>query len=171
MPRDVNEMRAMLKEALRLGGPKAIRWPRGSTTAPEDVPVARWPDIVWGSWQVVKRPVEGASTQGPVWLLGLGPTVGYSLEAAAERPDVGVVNARFVKPLDAALLQEIAAKASAIVTIEDHTVSGGLGSAVLEGLAAAGLAVPVTRLGVQDTTVPHGDPKVQHEELGYGPRA
>jgi len=55
--------------------------------------------------------------------------------------------------------------------VEDHTVVGGMGSAVLEALAAEGLSTPVTRLGVQDVTVPHGDPKQQHEELGYGPKA
>src|SRR5690606_23381313 len=109
MPRDANEMRSMLKTALRLGGPKAIRWPRGPVAAPDDAPVGEWPDIEWGSWEVVKRPQDGAAARGSVWLLGLGPTVGYALTAAADRPEVGVVNARFVKPLDASLLREIAA--------------------------------------------------------------
>jgi 1-deoxy-D-xylulose-5-phosphate synthase len=101
----------------------------------------------------------------------MGPTVGYALAAAEGRPEVGVVNARFVKPLDGALLREIAADARAIVTIEDHTTTGGLGSAVLEELADARLPVSVVRLGIHDVTVPHGDPGLQHEELGYGPRA
>ena len=171
MPRDANEMRSMLKTALRLGGPKAIRWPRGGVSAPEDLPVEQWPEIAWGSWEVVKRPLLEARARGPVWLLGIGPTVGYAVQAAGERPEVGVVNARFVKPLDAALLREIAAGARAILTIEDHTISGGLGSAVLEELALAGLPVTVRRLGVPNVSVPHGDPAKQHEELGYGPLA
>ena len=171
MPRDVDEMRAMLKAALALGGPKAIRWPRGGVAAAADVPVDQWPHIEWGTWQVVKQPASAAPASGPVWLLGMGPTVGYALTAAEGRPEVGVVNARFVKPLDGALLREIAADARAIVTIEDHTTTGGLGSAVLEELADARLPVSVVRLGIHDVTVPHGDPGLQHEELGYGPRA
>ena len=171
MPRDVNEMRAMLKAALALGGPKAIRWPRGAVAMAEDLPVEEWPGIEWGSWEIVKQPSSAAPASGPVWLLGMGPTVGYALTAAGDRPQVGVVNARFVKPLDAPLLREIAADARAIVTIEDHTIVGGLGSAVLEELAAAGLPVSVVRLGIGDVNVPHGDPATQHEELGYGPRS
>ncbi|HEX7001989.1 MAG TPA: transketolase C-terminal domain-containing protein, partial [Trueperaceae bacterium] len=78
---------------------------------------------------------------------------------------------RFVKPLDSNLLRAIADAAAAVVTVEDHTVLGGLGSAVLEDLAEGGKSVPVSRLGIHDVTVPHGDPVAQHEELGYGPEA
>src|SRR5690606_33657905 len=120
--------------------------------------------IEWGSWEVLK---EGSE----VWLLGIGPTLGYALEAAGDDPRVGVINARFVKPLDRDLLLAKAKGAEALVTVEDHTVVGGLGSAVLEALAEAGVQVPVRRLGIPDVTVPHGDPKAQHEELGYGPKA
>ncbi len=168
MPRSAVEMRSMLKEALRLGGPKAVRWPRGGVEAAPEQPLEEWPSIEWGTWEIVKEP---AQRDGAVWLLGLGPTVGYALEAAGDDPRVGVVNARFVKPLDTVLLREIGRTARALVTAEDHTVVGGLGSAVLEALAAEGVTVPVERLGIQDTTVPHGDPKQQHEELGYGPNA
>ncbi len=168
MPRTAVEMRSMLKEALRLGGPKAVRWPRGAVEPAPELPVEEWSAIEWGSWEVVKEP---ANREGAVWLLGLGPTVDYALQAAGSHPNVGVVNARFVKPLDEALLVSIGRSAQTIVTVEDHTVVGGLGSAVLEALAAAGVTVPVRRLGIQDTMVPHGDPKHQHEELGYGPQA
>ena len=168
MPRDVNEMRAMLKAALRIGGPKAVRWPRGGVAPAPDAPVEAWDDIAWGSWQVAKEPASGAA---PVWLLGIGPTVEYALTAAAGRPDVGVINARFVKPLDEVLLHRVAATARQLVTIEDHTVVGGLGAAVLESLTAVGITTPVKLLGVHDVIVPHGDPASQHEELGYGPKA
>jgi len=164
MPKDAVEMRAMLKEALRLGGPKAVRWPRGGVAPAPEAPVEEWPAIEWGSWEVLK---EGSE----VWLLGIGPTLGYALEAAGDDPRVGVINARFVKPLDRDLLLAKAKGAEALVTVEDHTVVGGLGSAVLEALAEAGVQVPVRRLGIPDVTVPHGDPKAQHEELGYGPKA
>jgi len=164
MPKDAVELRGMLKSALRLGGPKAIRWPRGGVDAAPEAPVSDWPEVEWGTWQVVKPGSE-------VFVLGIGPTVGYALEAAADDPRVGVVNARFVKPLDVALLSRLAARARAFVTVEDHTIMGGLGSAVLEALSDIGATVPVVRLGVHDVSVPHGDPKAQHEELGYGPKA
>lgn len=164
MPKDVPEMRGMLKAALRLGGPKAIRWPRGGVPAVPPAPVDEWPEVDWGSWELVKDGIE-------VFVLGIGPTVGYALKAAADDPRVGVVNARFVKPLDAAMLARVARKAKALVTVEDHTVVGGMGSAVLESLSEQGISVPVTRLGIQDVTVPHGDPAAQHEEFGYGPSA
>ena len=164
MPKDAVEMRAMLKEAMRLGGPKAVRWPRGGVAPAPEAPVEEWPAIEWGSWEVLK---EGSE----VWLLGIGPTLGYALEAAGDDPRVGVINARFVKPLDRDLLLAKAKGAEALVTVEDHTVVGGLGSAVLEALAETGVQVPVRRLGIPDVTVPHGDPKAQHEELGYGPKA
>ncbi len=164
MPKDASEMRAMLKAAIELGGPKAIRWPRGAVDAPPDLPVEEWDDIEWGSWEVLKPGSE-------VWLLGLGPTVGYALTAAGDDPRVGVINARFVKPLDRELLTRVALGAKALLTIEDHTVVGGFGSAVLEALAEAGVSVPVITLGIHDQIVPHGDPAAQHEALGYGPKA
>src|SRR5690606_27405305 len=163
MPRDVAQMRGMLKAALRLGGPKAIRWPRGGVPAPDDAPASDWPEVEWGTWEVLREP---ADRRRAVWVVGLGPTVAYALQAAEGRPDVGVVDGRFVKPLDAGLLLELAAQARALVTVEDHTVVGGLGSAVLETLAEGGLIVPVVGLGMRDSVEPHGEPKAQHEELG-----
>src|SRR5690606_24502539 len=101
MPRDVSEQRAMLAEAVRLGGPKAIRWPRGTVEKAPEQPVEAWPRIEWGSWEQLR---EGTR----VCLLGLGPTVDYALEAAQVIAGVGVVNARFVKPLDEVMLTRLA---------------------------------------------------------------
>ena len=164
MPRNAVEMRAMLKAALELGGPKAIRWPRGGTEAPPDDPFEAWPEIVWGSWEVLKRGTEA-------YVLALGPTVGYALEAAEGNPGVGVVNARFVKPLDRALLLRLAGSGVRLITAEDHTIEGGLGSAVAEVLSDEGVSAPLLRLGIPDVTVPHGDPTAQHERFGFGPEA
>jgi 1-deoxy-D-xylulose-5-phosphate synthase len=164
MPKDAREMRSMLRAALALGGPKAVRWPRGGVTPAPDDPVEAWDDIVWGSWELLRDGSEVA-------VLALGPTVGYALEAIDDDPRVAIVNARFVKPLDEELLIRLAGAGLHLVTVEDHALPGGLGSAVLEVLADAGLDVRVTRLGIRDRHVPHGDPATQHEELGYGPRA
>jgi 1-deoxy-D-xylulose-5-phosphate synthase len=164
MPKDAREMRSMLRAALALGGPKAVRWPRGGVTPAPDDPVEAWDDIVWGSWELLRDGSEVA-------VLALGPTVGYALEAIDDDPRVAIVNARFVKPLDDELLIRLAGAGLHLVTVEDNALPGGLGSAVLEVLADAGLDVRVTRLGIRDRHVPHGDPATQHEELGYGPRA
>ncbi len=162
MPRDVNELRGMLRTAFALGGPRAIRWPKGAVRAAEELPFEQWPELAWGSWEVLKKGTE-------VTVLAVGPTVAYALEAAGDDPRVGVVNARFVKPLDLSLLRALALSQRALLSVEDHTVVGGLGSAVAEALADAGLQVPLRRLGVPDVTVPHGTPAKQHEGLGYGP--
>jgi len=164
MPRDATQMRSMLKAALELGGPKAVRWPRGKTQAAADADVDAWPDIAWGTGEVLK---EGSD----VWLLGLGPTVGYARAAAGDDPRVGVVDARFVKPLDEALILRLARTGARLVTIEDHNLPGGFGSAVAELLSDHGVPARLTRLGVPDVVVPHGDPAGQHEELGFGPKA
>jgi 1-deoxy-D-xylulose-5-phosphate synthase len=164
MPRDAQQMRAMLKKALELGGPKAVRWPRGKTDPAPEAEVADWEDLTWGRAEVLK---EGSD----VWLLGLGPTVGYALAAAGDDPRVGVVDARFVKPLDEALVLRLARSGARLVTIEDHNLPGGFGSAVAELLSDHGVPARLTRLGVPDVVVPHGDPAGQHEELGFGVEA
>ncbi|MBS3966525.1 MAG: 1-deoxy-D-xylulose-5-phosphate synthase [Truepera sp.] len=162
MPKDTQELRAMLKAALALGGPKAVRWPRGAVAPVPEAAVADWPEITWGSWEMLK-PGRDA------YVLALGPTLAYALEATQDLPNVGVVNARFIKPLDEAMLLKLAGRARALITVEDHAAVGGLGSAVAETLQDHGLKVPLRRLGIPDRFVPHGDPVIQHEALGLGP--
>jgi 1-deoxy-D-xylulose-5-phosphate synthase len=164
MPKDADEQRSMLKTALRLGGPKAIRWPRGSVAPAADTDASEWPEVEWGTWEVLK---EGRRA----FILGLGPTVGYALEATRGLEDVGVVNARFVKPLDERMLSALAGRAEVLITAEDHSLRGGFGSAVAEFLADGGLTVPLRRLGIPDRSVPHGSPAEQHESFGFGPKA
>ena len=164
MPKDAVEMRAMFKTALRLGGPKAIRWPRGKVALPPDDPVEGWPELEWGTWEIIK---PGSRA----YILALGPTLAYALAAAQGLDDVGVVNARFVKPLDEGLLEQLALEAEVLITAEDHVRTGGLGTAVAETLQDRGLNVSLLRLGIPDEHVPHGDPAAQHEAYGYGPKA
>jgi 1-deoxy-D-xylulose-5-phosphate synthase len=78
--------------------------------------------------------------------------------AAAERLDATVANMRFVKPLDVALVTELARTHDAMVTVEEGCTMGGAGSAVLEALQAAGIEIPVLVLGLPDEFVEHGDP-------------
>jgi 1-deoxy-D-xylulose-5-phosphate synthase len=77
---------------------------------------------------------------------------------AAKALNATVVNMRWVKPLDTEMLMQIAGSHEALVTLEEGAVMGGAGSAVLEALAAAGLAMPVLQLGLPDVFIEHGDP-------------
>jgi 1-deoxy-D-xylulose-5-phosphate synthase len=163
-PKDADEMQSMLKKALELGGPKAIRYPKGKIETPKQSDLKNWPDITWGSWEILKPGREA-------YILATGLTINYALQAAKDNPNVGVVNARFIKPLDTKMLLDLAAKAKVLITAEDHVLSGGLGSAVAETFADTNAKVKLVRLGIPDVHVHHGDPAAQHEELGYGPKA
>jgi 1-deoxy-D-xylulose-5-phosphate synthase len=164
MPKDADEMQSMLKTALELGGPKAIRWPRGGAQPATHKPLAEWRSIDWGSWELLK---DGDDA----FILAMGPTLDYALQAAEAFPSVGVVNARFIKPLDSEMLLSLARRVKLLITAEDHVLMGGLGSAVAEVLSDHAVHTRLVRLGIDDVCVPHGDPEAQHEALGYGPQA
>ena len=158
------ELMSIFKAALEIEGPVAIRWPRGGIEKSPDLPFEQWPEIEWGTWEIVKSGLDA-------YIFGIGPTVQYALDAVHDNPRVGVVNARFVKPLDEELLLRLADSSKVFISVEDHTVVGGLGSAVAEVLQTKGGGPRLVCLGVPDTVVPHGEPADQHEELGYGPKA
>ncbi|WP_135228201.1 1-deoxy-D-xylulose-5-phosphate synthase [Deinococcus fonticola] len=156
LPKDAAELRGMLKWAQEHAGPYAIRYPRGNT---EKVPDGTWPAIEWGRWERLK---EGDD----VVILAGGKALEYAQKAAWNLPNVGVVNARFVKPLDESLLREVAEKARAIITVEDNTVVGGFGSAVLEALNRMNLDVPVRVLGIPDEFQDHATVESVHARSG-----
>ena len=89
-------------------------------------------------------------------IFGLGTLVQPAL-AVAEKLDATVADMRFVKPIDRALILDLASRHDALVTIEDAAIMGGAGSAVLEVLAAEGIAIPVLQLGFPDEFIDHGD--------------
>ncbi|APD09278.1 MULTISPECIES: 1-deoxy-D-xylulose-5-phosphate synthase [Thermus] len=156
-PKDALELRAMLKKALEVGGPVAIRYPRDNVErAPEGV----WPDIPWGKWEVVKEGKEA-------YILAFGKTLRYALEAAGDDPRVGVVNARFLKPLDREMLRQLARYK--LLTVEDHQRMGGFGSAVLEALNEMGLKPEVKVLGLPDRFFEHGTIPSLHRQAGIDP--
>jgi hypothetical protein len=169
LSREMGEMRGMLKGALERGGPVALRWPRGGVVPAPDLAVDAWPDIPWGSWEIVAGPTESGAAS--VAVLAFGATLPYAIEAAADLPDVMVVNARFLKPLDAGLLEALVEGGVPLLSVEDHILAGGFGAAVAEHLSAQSLHATLKRLGIDDQHVPHGDPKLQHDELGYGATA
>jgi 1-deoxy-D-xylulose-5-phosphate synthase len=155
-PSDENECRQMLYTAFRLGGPVAVRYPRGAGPGVAIDPQMR--ELPVGGGEVKLRGERIA-------ILAFGSMVRPALEAAAQL-HATVVNMRFVKPLDEALVTELAASHKLLVTIEENVVSGGAGSAVLECLARAGIEVPVLQLGMPDRFVTHGDPMLLLRECG-----
>jgi 1-deoxy-D-xylulose-5-phosphate synthase len=155
-PADENECRHALTTAFAQSHPVAVRYPRGSGAG---VGVA--PDLntlPWGRGELRRRGERIA-------ILAFGPLLYPALEAA-ENLDATVANMRFAKPLDAALVLELARSHECIVTLEDSCVMGGAGSAVMEALHAAGLTVPVLQLGLPDQFIEHGDPAKLMSQCG-----
>ena len=148
VPADENECRQALYTAFLQDHPSAVRYPRGSGagTAIQTEMTA----IPFGKGEVRRQ-------GNRIAILAFG-TLLYPALAAAENLDATVANMRFVKPLDAALVTELARSHDAIVTVEEGCVMGGAGSAVLETLQAAGIQVPVLVLGLPDQFIEHGDP-------------
>ncbi|HEY5999532.1 MAG TPA: 1-deoxy-D-xylulose-5-phosphate synthase, partial [bacterium] len=161
-PKDEAELARLLRTALAHPGPFALRYPRGAGLG---VPVDEDPQpLPVGSWEVL-RP------GGDLAILAVGPCVRPALEAAealaAEGWRVGVVNARFVKPLDAAVLAETAAANPLLITAEEGVLAGGFGDAVIAQLAEQGPAgVRVERAGVPDEFVEHAPQALLRDRLG-----
>ena len=160
-PKDEDELRGMMALGLTHNGPVAVRYPRGKGLG---VPLADHVEPVpLGKGELLRQGDD-------VVLLALGQMVGPSLDAAAllaERGvQAGVVNMRFVKPLDRELVLDVAGRTGRIITLEDNNVIGGLGSAVAELLAEEGLGVRLRRLGIPDTYVEHGTQAELRAALG-----
>ncbi len=162
-PKDEGEMRDMLLTAVEHPGPAAIRYPRGNGFG---VDISRPPELIEIGRSETLR--EG----GDVAIIAYGemvyPAVDAGNKLAASGIQNTVVNARFVKPLDAETILGLARNKRLIVTVEDAYLAGGFGSAVLELLEGNGLAdkARVVRMGVPDQIVPHGDPKLLMAEFG-----
>jgi 1-deoxy-D-xylulose-5-phosphate synthase len=162
-PKDEGEMRDMLFTMLEHNGPAAMRYPRGNGLG---VDITREPELLEiGKGEILR---DG----GEVAIVAYGSMVHPSLAAAEqlskERIETTVVNARFVKPLDAPLLLALARTKRLIVTVEEAYLAGGFGSAVLELLEENGLQdkVRVVRMGIPDRLITHGDAKLLLAKYG-----
>lgn len=156
-PKDENELQHMLATAIELGRPAAVRYPRGNGYGvPLDQNCVPLPV---GRAEVLREGNDGV-------LLALGTMVFPALDAAKRLEELdglslAVVNARFVKPLDEALILEMARKYGGLVTLEENALQGGFGTAVLELLEEHGLnGIRVLRLGYPDSPITQGE---QHE--------
>ncbi len=155
-PADENECRQALYTAFVQQHPVAVRYPRGSGAG---VAIqSEMTEIPFGKGEIRRESTRNAAQPGRrIAILAFG-TLLYPALAAAEKLDATVANMRFVKPLDVTLVTHLASRHDAIVTVEEGSVMGGAGSAVLEALAQARIEIPVLTLGLPDTFVEHGDP-------------
>ncbi len=159
-PKDENELRRMLFTALQQPGPSAIRYPRG----------VGWGVALDREFKLI--PIgEAERLRGgkDLLIIALGSMVMPSLEAASqletEGLSVGVINCRFVKPLDRTMVDDARA-AGRVLVVEENIRQGGLGGAVLEMFSDAGLLVPVRRIGLPDKFVEHGPQKLLRASSG-----
>ena len=161
-PKDENELRHMLKTAVGCGSPVSIRYPRGKGVGvPLDGGITTLP---LGKGEVLR---EGSDLA----IIAVGCTVHPALQAAQKLADEGigakVINARFIKPLDAELILNTAASIKKILTVEENVLDGGFGSAVLELLAENGVTgATVKRLGIRNQFVEHAKPSELRSSLG-----
>jgi len=151
-PSDENLCRKMLSTAYAHDGPAAVRYPRGG--GPGAAIEATLETIPIGRGEVLR---ESAARPGArICLLGFGSMVHPAL-AAAQAIDASVVDMRFIKPLDTALLRRMAESHDALVSVEENVLAGGAGSACAEALGETGIAVPLLQLGLPDRFIDHGD--------------
>jgi len=162
-PSDENECRQMLYTAFRLNTPAAVRYPRG--TGPGARIEQQMSELPVGKGEVRRRHSGAQGSAKKVALLAFGSMVQPALEAAEEL-DATVANMRFVKPLDEALVLEVAGTHDLLVTVEENVIMGGAGSAVLEALERAGRCVPVLQLGLPDRFIDQGDHAIQLASVG-----
>lgn len=150
-PADEDELADMIATGLELEGPAFIRYPRGTAAG---VPMKHYPETLpIGQSRRLQK-----SSHIDIWAIGTMLDEANKLAARLSEHGIeaGVVNARFVKPLDEAALIASAESNRMIVTLEDHTATGGFGSAVVECLNAASIPCPVEVIGWPDAFVEHG---------------
>ncbi|MFS1512229.1 1-deoxy-D-xylulose-5-phosphate synthase [Chengkuizengella sp. SCS-71B] len=163
VPKDENELQHMVKTAVDYNeGPIAFRYPRGAGIGVEMDREKKALPI--GSWEVVR---DG----NQVSVLAVGPMVKLAEEAAdelaKENIQLEVINARFVKPLDHSMLQCLANERKALITLEEGSIKGGLGSAILEFYAEEEIYhMRIKQMGYPDYFVEHGSVKFQRKEIG-----
>ncbi len=161
-PKDENELQHMIKTAVEYPGPTAVRYPRGAGFG---VPMdQQLKTLEIGKAELIK---EGSD----LVIIAIGNLVHPSIEAVerlkADGISAAVVNARFAKPLDEELILRMAKKTGRVMTVEEHALMGGFGSAVLECLEENGpSSVKTHRIGLPDQFIEHGSQKILRQKYG-----
>ncbi|MGA3125445.1 MAG: 1-deoxy-D-xylulose-5-phosphate synthase [Candidatus Korobacteraceae bacterium] len=162
-PKDEDELADMLFTALQHSGPSALRYPRGIGPG---IPVKEQPAVI----PIGKAELLEHTGHDRVVIFSLGamlPTArGIAGALASEGVASAVINARFAKPIDGEMIGQFARSAEILVTLEDHALAGGFGSAVLEELNRQGLSTPVLRIGWPDQFIEHGKPDELRRKYG-----
>lgn len=166
MGKDEAELRQLVAAALDRPGPVAVRYPRGAGSGLNlDAPFGQIP---WGKAEWMARGED-------LTIVALGPMVKIALEVREQMAEqgfaVGVVNARFVKPLDIDTLAEAAGTSRAIMTLEEHALAGGFGSAVAEWAANSQVRTPLRLEGLPDVFIDHGPTDYYLDFYGLSPEA
>lgn len=156
VPADENECRQMLYTAFQLNTPSAVRYPRGSGIG---VKIQKKMNALPIGRGEIRRPGS------KIAILAFGTSLAPCLEVG-EALDATVANMRFVKPLDNELVNDLAKTHDLLVTVEENTIMGGAGSAVLESLMASGTGVKVLLLGLPDVFLDQGDPAQMLADCG-----
>ncbi|MGH3650950.1 MAG: 1-deoxy-D-xylulose-5-phosphate synthase [Acidimicrobiia bacterium] len=161
-PADATELCAMIETAVDHDGPIAVRYPKGGAVSVPSLPVEPLP---------IGR-AELVSEGEDVLLIAVGRMVEIAEKAAVDLGEkgvsAGVVNARWVKPLDSRILEWVA-PVGHVVTLEDNVIAGGFGTAVMEAFSAAGVVKEVTNIGVPDRFLPFGSASDVMESVGMDP--
>ncbi len=152
-PRTADDLRAMMRLAVELKGPIAIRYPRGRSQESD----GKNQDVHIGKGVCLKEGKDLA-------VLSIG-AIGNTVAEAIDGLQVAHYDMRWLKPLDTEILDYVGTHFKKVVTVEDGVISGGLGSAVLEYFADKGYTAHVTRLGVKDQFVEHGSTKELYSML------
>ena len=168
VPKDEDELADMLYTAMQYDGPIAVRYPRGigPGTPVKDVPKA----IPIGKAELLQH-----GEKDRVAMFALGALVPMAKEIASKLEGEGVsaavINARFAKPVDAEMVEFYAQHVGVILTLEDHVLAGGFGSAVLEVMSNARIDTPVVRIGWPDQFIEHGKPDDLRVKYGISVQA
>jgi 1-deoxy-D-xylulose-5-phosphate synthase len=161
-PKDENELARMMVTAVHHDGPVAVRYPRGSGEGVE--------------METNPRPLKIGKAEvlcqgNDVLIIAIGKSVAEAVKAGRllleKGIEVTIINARFVKPLDAELILEYAGKIKTIITVEEHVLDGGFGSAVLEMLGDNGMTgFCLKRIGIHNKFVEHGPQDILRQDYG-----
>lgn len=163
-PKDEPELQNMLYSAIAYNRLTAIRYPRGR--GPGHALVETYSEIPYGKAEVLSEGKDGT-------IIAIGAMVEPAVKTAALLSglglEFGVINARFVKPLDTDAVFQAARQAGPLITMEENVLAGGFGSAVLEALNDAQINVPILRIGLPDAFVAHGDTNRLKDDYGLTP--
>ena len=161
VPRDEDELQDMMYTAMLHNGPSAIRYPRG--TGP-GMPLKAQPIVL----EIGKA--EVMQDGDDIAIFGLGAMLPEAMRLAAmlarEGVSVAVINPRFAKPIDTECVELHGKRCGLLITMEDHVLAGGFGSAVLETANAVGLSTPIIRVGWPDEFIEHGKPEALRAKYG-----